>query len=463
MVASNTYLAKFFLPLIVEQFLSIMTGIADTFIASSLGQDEVSSISLVDQIFVLINILLLSFANGSAILLSHSFGAKDFLQCKKITRRMGFLTSIYTIFLVAILFVFRNFLLDFLFPSVTSEIKELSKPYFLLMIASIPFVALFNCVSAIFKGLGDTKSSMWIALIMNILNILGNFIFTKIFDFGINGIAWSTFASRFFAGLAGVILILIKFQKTSSNKNDNQILAQNSAEQIRPQNLVPAKQIPVPAKQIDKQIISLALPTSIENGLYQLGKLLVITFIAKMGREAIASNAACNVISLIGVLTGFAGSTALQTLTAMSYGEKDFFGMKINIKKCMLFIYASFALINIPIFIFAEQITNLFHYEGETARLTILLVRYHATFCTFFWPTASAFPSVLRSLGDVKFTLAVSTVSMWAIRIGLCYILSFSASLGVLGVWISMSIEWVVKSIAFVTRFFFLQKKSPTK
>nr|MCR5698813.1 hypothetical protein [Treponemataceae bacterium] len=344
---------------------------------------------------------------------------------------------------------FKIPLMNFLFPKIDDQIRGFANPYFYTLIFSIPCVALFNCTCAIFRGLGKTSNSMWISLLMNVLNIAGNYVTIKFFDLGVNGIAVSTFASRFIAGLAGVIWLLVLMRRAdaavaAASTNTTSTSAREQTESSR---------------ALAGKICSLALPTSLENGLYQLGKLLVMTFIGKMGSFAIAANAACNVVSAVGVVTGFAASNGLLSLVAMAYGEKSVSSIRESIRKVMTFVYASFALINIPIFIFAPQIASIFRYSPESTVLTVQLIRYHALFCTFFWPTSSAFPSALRALGDVKFTLLVSSISMWIIRIGICYLLSFTLNLGVLGVWIAMSIEWVVKSVCFLLRYRKISKK----
>ena len=443
MVLSNSFLLKFLLPLVAEQLLAILVGLADTLMASSICESAVDAISIVDQVFIFINILLSSFASGGVILVSRFFGAKNFPTLKKTVHLLFILLIIYAAILMIIAFAFKIPLMNFLFPAIDEEIRNLANPYFYTLVFSIPCVALFNCSCAIFRGLGKTSTSMWISLLMNILNIAGNFITVQFFDLGISGIAASTFISRFCAGFVGIVIIAVFMNHTTNkNKQENYSTA--------PENSSFA---------LAGKICSLALPSSLENGLYQLGKLLVMTFIGKMGSLAIAANAACNVVSSVGVVTGFAASNALLSLVAVAYGEKNPASIRDSIRKIMTFVYASFAIINIPIFIFAPQIALLFRYSPESTVLAVQLIRYHALFCTFFWPTSSAFPSALRALGDVKFTLLVSSVSMWIIRIGICYILSFTFNLGVLGVWIAMSIEWIVKSACFLLRYRKIYKK----
>jgi Na+-driven multidrug efflux pump len=78
---------------------------------------------------------------------------------------------------------------------------------------------------------------------------------------------------------------------------------------------------------------------------------------------------------------------------------------------------------------------------------------YHCILASLIWPSAFALPNALRAANDVKFTMWVSMFSMWTWRIGFSYILAIVFKLGVMGVWIAMTIDWLFRTVCFVIRF----------
>ena len=104
------------------------------------------------------------------------------------------------------------------------------------------------------------------------------------------------------------------------------------------------------------------------------------------------------------------------------------------------------------IFASAHAISGWYNLTDLGDHYAVQLIRYHSVCCMLIFPLAFTIPNVLRAAGDVKYTMTVSIVSMWIFRIGLAYVIGGYMKLGVLGLWIAMTIDWAVRAVLNVIR-----------
>ena len=91
---------------------------------------------------------------------------------------------------------------------------------------------------------------------------------------------------------------------------------------------------------------------------------------------------------------------------------------------------------------------------AETTRITLELTQSFVLFAIFFWPASFALPNGLRAAGDVMWTMGISIVSMWVFRIGTAYFFSNVFQLGLIGIWIAMTIDWMFRGICYGFRYY---------
>ena len=109
--------------------------------------------------------------------------------------------------------------------------------------------------------------------------------------------------------------------------------------------------------------------------------------------------------------------------------------------------------VNLPVLIFSRWVVGLFPLSVEATQIAEHVMPVLAASCCIIWPIAFAFPNALRAAGDAKFSMILSTVSMWLVRFGLSYLLVMRFHLGVAGVWYGMTADWFVRAIFFVLRY----------
>ncbi|MCR5620507.1 MAG: MATE family efflux transporter [Treponema sp.] len=429
-------------PLAVEQMLQISLGIADIVMVAHIGEESVSGVSLVDQINVLLTQIFAALATGGAVVCSQYIGRGSRTMAEKTARQLIYtISGIALSLLLAGLFLHRP-LLRAIFGQVTPGVMEASRRYFLITLFALPGTALYNACAALFRSRGNSAISMDIALLVNVINIGGNAILIYGLGWGVEGVAVPTLLSR--TAAAAVLLVALYRDKSLSIKGISRV---------------------VPDWHLIGKILKIGIPNGLENSTFQIGKILVLSLIASFGTQAIAANAAANTVTSFEVLPGNACSLAMLTVVGQCCGAGKPEQASAYTKKLLLFAYAGFWLLNIPLLMLIGKIVSFYGMSEETTRLASCMALLHGAVGLFIWPLSFTLPNALRAAGDVAYTMLVSMISMWTVRIGMSYVfrctgifgmtkaLDWPVSFGAMGVWFAMMMDWVVRSIAFVIRF----------
>ena len=423
-------LQKLIYPLIIEQVLAITVGMVDTIMISYAGEAAMSGVSLVDMINNLMINIFVAIATGGTVILSQYLGSKNIKKASTVASQLIMIAAVIsTIFMV--IFIFNNhFILKLFFGAIEADVMKNAKIYFLISACSYPFIAVFGSCSAIFRSMGNAKISMKISVGMNILNGIGNAILIFGFSMGVMGVALSTLFSRFVGTL--VIFSLLEKKK----------------------NLVTVsrKEIFMWDKEMIYRILYIGIPSGIENGIFQLGRVLVVSIISNYGTTQIAANAVANGLDSMGTIAGQAMNLAMLTVIGhcMGAGKKE--EAVFYTKKIWKLTYQITLAINIVILVFLPTLLNLFSLSKEVYRYSYILVFIHNGMAILLWPTSFTMPNALRAAGDVKFCMIVSVFSMIAFRIFFSVILGTWFGLGAIGVWIAMVIDWIFRASLFTIR-----------
>lgn len=424
-------LIKLIIPLVIEQALAVTVGIADGMMVARVGEAAVSGVSLVDSINILLIGLFGAMATGGAVVSAQFLGHKEQERACKSGEQLILASFILSIAFMALTLLGRSFILNLLFGHVEPDVMGNALTYMYWTSLSFPFIALYNACAALFRSMGNSRISMIIALIMNIINIIGNSILIFGFDMGVAGAAIATLASRIFAAVTMLILL----------KNKELAIHIRALKKFRPD------------LDLIKRILRIGVPNGMENSVFQVGKLLVQGIVAGLGTSSITANAISNTVSGLGVLPGSAVGLALITVVGQCIGAGDYKAVKHYTKKLMKAAYLGMAALNTLIIFLIPLIIKAYGVGEDTAEIASGLLTYYCIVATVLWPASFTLPNALRAANDVKFTMWVSMFSMWTWRIGFSYVLTVILEFGVFGVWIAMTIDWLFRSIFFVYRF----------
>ena len=415
-------------PLLVEQLLAVTVGMADTMMVSRCGEAAISGVSLVDMINNLIIVLFAALATGGAVVVSQYLGAKEQEHANASSGQLILLSALLGVGVGMFCFVLARPMIRLCYGSIDADVLEAGVLYLRITAVSYPFLAMYNAGAALFRSMGNSKISMQISILMNIINIVGNAVCIFVLGMGVDGVAWPSVLSR---AVAAVLILNRCYQKGHM--------------------LTVPKTFRLDGRMA-KRILGIGIPSAFENSLFQAGRILVVSMISTFGTVQIAANAVANNLDGMGCIPGQAIGLAMITVVGRCVGAGDNEQTVFYTRKLLLWAYISMGIFNGGILLFLKPLVGIYALSGETMALAILLVQIHAGSGLFLWPASFVLPNALRAANDVKFTMVVSVLSMAVWRLGFSYLLCVKMGWGAVGVWIAMVIDWVCRVICFVAR-----------
>lgn len=424
-------LRRLMIPLMLEQLLAMTVGVAATVMIARVGEAAVSGVSLVDTLNNLIISILAALCTGGAVVCAQYLGRQDPQNARSAAKQLFYISLLFALVVSAALLAAPRFFIRTLFGEVSEDVFQSASTYLFFTSLSFPFLAVYNACAALFRSMGNSRVSLYASAIMNVVNVALNALLIYVFHWGVRGAGVATLAAR--AVAAALIFAQIR----------------NPANAIHLRGFLHVRF----ERKIVGGILSVGIPNGFENGLFNLGKILVQALVATLGTSAIAANAVLNSVSGLAIVPGTGMGLAILTVTGQCIGAGDYEQAQAYTRKMMLFTYAFMLIPNLPILLFSKWIVALFPLSAEAVLACRTVLPIMAVSLMTTWPLAFALPNALRAAGDAKFTMIVSTISMWAVRIGLSYVLIVSLGLGVAGVWYSMFADWIVRIGFFLPRY----------
>lgn len=428
---TNRDLFKLFLPLIIEQFLEYLVGLADSIMVSYVGESAVSGVSLVDFVMALLISLFAALSTGGAVIAGQYMGKNQMKESKEAVNQLVWFAGVTSVIITVIVYLVKPLILNGLFGQITDEVRRDANTYLMITAVSIPFLALYNAGAAIFRTMGNSKLPMKIMLVMNIVHAVGNAILIYGFHFGTAGVAIPTLISRI---AAAVIIIALAL-----NRNQAIYIKKSLKHKFN--------------WPMIKKILSIGVPYGLENGLFFFGRIIVLSLVATFGTAAIAANAVSGTIVMFQVLPGMAIGLGLTVIISRCVGAGDYEQAKYYTKKIMGIVYAAHVVSCILVLALLPSIMNVYGLSETATALTKQNVWWHGIFMVVIWPLAYTLPVTFRASGDAKFPMMVGILSMFFCRIALAYILGIHFNMGMFGTWVAMFIDWIVKAVIFIYRY----------
>ena len=426
---SNEYLKKLIWPLVLEQLLAVTVGMADTMMVSNVGEAAVSGVSLVDMINNLIFAVFSALATGGAVVVTHFLGARRKDDACRSSNQLLLTVVVFSIAITVLSLLFCRPILRLLFGKIDSDVMENAEIYFLISALSFPSLAIYNADAALFRSMGNSKITLVVAAIVNIVNVIGNAVCVFGLGMGTAGVAVPSLISR---TLGAVILHVLLC---------NPSLDVHYVKGYRPDF------------SLIRKILYIGVPGGIENGIFQLGRVLVVSIISGFGTAQIAANGVANSLDTCGCVIGQAMSLAMITVIGQCVGAQDEEQVKYYTKKLLVIDYIASAIVIAGILLFLHPILRIYGLSPEAERISWVLVMIHNGVAALLWPLAFVFPNMLRACNDVKYTMVVSIASMFIFRVGFSYVIGVNMGMGVIGVWIAMVIDWVCRVTFFLARY----------
>lgn len=419
-------------PLMIEQVLNSLMGTVDTIMVSNVGAAAMSAVSLVDAINILVTQAFAALAAGGCIICSQYIGKKNMEKAGQSARQVLLAVFAISTFFAVLCVLFNRPLLQLIFGSVENDVMEAAVTYFFYTALSFPFLALYNGGAAIYRAQGNSRRPMLISIISNFINIGGNAFLIWVIRLGVAGVAIATLVSRIFCA----VVILWYLRKPGQEICVNRYL------EIRPD------------KYLILKILAIGIPSGVENSMFQFGKLAIQSTVSTMGTIAIAAQAMTNILENLNGVAATGIGIGLMTIVGqcMGAGRKD--DAVYYIRRLTLIGEVCMILNCLLVYALARPVTVIGAMEPESAALCISLVGWITVFKPLFWILSFIPAYGMRAAGDVKFSMVVSTISMWMCRVSLCILLVKRFGFGPMAVWIGMFSDWAIRGMIFTWRFY---------
>ena len=422
---SNKNLLYLFIPLVIEQGLEYLVGFADSLMVAKVGEAAVSGVSLVDFVMALLISIFTALATGGGAITGQYLGSKKDNEANQSALQMMKVTFYLSIVITLIIFVFKNSILNLLFGSISSDVYHHAMTYLNVVVLSIPFLAIYNGGAAIFRTMNNSKLPMQIMLAMNIVNVIGNALCVFILKMGVEGIAIPTLVSR-----VGAALLILYFSKKTTI------------------HLSQLMNIKINRNMIEK-ILNIGIPFGIENSMFYLGRLIVLSIVSLFGTASIAANSVGGTLVMFQVLPGTAINLGLTSIISRCIGANDYDQAKYYTKKINRWMHISFIISTVIILLLMPLIMSFYNLSSRATSYVWQIIILHGIMMTLIWPYGYMLPIIFRSSGDAKFPMIVSIISMVICRILFSYILAVIFNMGMMGTWYAMFLDWIVKAIIY--------------
>ena len=419
------------IPIVVEQLLNSLMGMADTMMVSNVGSEAISAVSLVDSINNLVIQVFSAMAAGASIICSQYLGGKDRDGCNRAAKQVVLTVLVISLSVTLLGLCLRRPLLRLIFGQIEPGVMDNAQKYFLLSVLSYPFLALFNAGAAFFRAGGNSRFPMKISVASNLLNVGGNAILIFGLQMGVVGAALATLASRAFCAV--MILAFLR--------RPRQPIVVAGYLQIRPD-------LPLIGK-----ILAIGIPSGVENGMFQFGKLAIQSTVSTMGTAAIAAQAMTNILEMVNGIFGVGTGICLMTLVGQAIGAGRREEAKYYVVKCTVLGMAGILTSCLLVLAAAKPVMHLAGMEPESAAMCWQMVIAITVAKPLLWAFSFIPAYGLRAAGDVKFTMITSTATMWCMRVALCIFLVRTYHMGPMAVWYGMFADWALRSVIFAFRF----------
>lgn len=427
---SNQDLKAMIMPLFLEQLLMALVGIADVFVVGFVGEAAVSGVSLVNSFNTIFLNLFVALASGGAVVISQYIGRQESVRAGEAATQLLTASVLFSIVISIIVLFANTTLMRLMFGRVEDEVMDACVTYLRISAYSYPALAIYNAGAALYRSFGKTRTTMYLSVAANIINVVGNCIGVFGLQAGVAGVAWPSLISRTFS--AAVITILCFPRRNPVQYQKAWVLRFNG--------------------DLQRKILRIAVPNGLESGIFQLVKVALSSVVALFGTYQIAANGVAQSIWSMASLVSVAMGPVFITVIGRCMGAGAATQAQMYFQKLMKITLLFAVAWNGLIFAATPVLLNFYTLAEETKRLTIWLVLIHNIFSAVAFPFADPLGKGLRAAGDVRFTTLVSLFTTIGVRLVLSVLLGVGMGMGVIGIAIAMCLDWSVRGILFILR-----------
>lgn len=428
---SNQDLKKLIVPLFLEQLLVALVGMADVFVIGFVGEAAVSGVSLVNSFNTIFLNLFTALAAGGAVVISQYIGREEKELASRSACQLALAAALFSVVAAVLILLNCEPLLRLLFGKVEPEVMTACISYLRISAYSYPALAVYNAGAALYRSFGKTRTTMYISIASNCINVVGNCIGVFVLKAGVAGVAWPSLIARTFSAAAITVLCF-------SKKNPVSYCWQGL---LRLEGKLQAK------------ILRIAVPNGFESGVFQLIKVALSSVISMFGTYQIAANGVAQSFWSMAALVCVAMGPVFITVIGQCMGAGDTEAAEYYFHKLMKITLMFAAAWNLFIFALTPVVLHFYTLEPQTKQLVLWLVLIHNVFNTVAFPFADPLGKGLRACGDVGFTTGISLFTTIGVRLVFSMLFAVVLKMGVIGIAFAMCLDWSMRGIIFWFRF----------
>lgn len=426
----NTPLIKLALPVFVQALLTLLIGYADSLMLTRYSDTAVGAVGNANQVLGFLTLAFTIISSATGVVVSQYLGAKATDKISQIYTVSVAFNLVLSLTVSIIVFVGSNALLSLM--QLPDEMIPDAVSYMKIVGGFIFLQALTDTFYQILRSNGKVVFGMIVAMLTNILNICGNYLFLygplKILGMGASGVAVSSVFSR----LIALIVIIIYFHFAIDGKISLKYL------------------FPFP-KEILKSLVKLGIPTAGENISYEISQIVISAFVNTMGIVAINTKIYCGTLTNFSYLYSISVAMATQIIVGHAVGAGNYDFAYKRVYKSILpseLISVGIAIVN---YLVSPLTLSLFTDNAEAIALgrEIMLI---AIFLEIGRTCNLVIINSMRAAGDVKFPTYLGISSMWGVSVVFAYIFGIAFGFGLKGVWIAMAADEILRGIVVLIR-----------
>ena len=428
---TNKQLKNMILPLLAEQFMLMLVGLADTFVVSFAGEAAVSGVSLVNSFNTIFIFLFTALASGGAVIVSQYIGKKEMKTASAAVSQLLLVSVLFSAAVSILILIFQGEIISFMCGRGEPEVRQACLTYLRISVYSYPALAVYNAGAALYRSVGKTGTTMNISIIANVINVAGNLIGVFVFHAGVAGVAYPSLFSRTFSAV--IITVLCFKEHEGIRYYWKYIISWNGS--------------------LIKRIMGIAVPNGVESGIFQFVKVALSSIVALFGTSQIAANGIAQSIWSVAALISSAMGPVFITVIGQCMGAGDVPQAERYFKKLMKTTVVLSLVWNGMIFALTPLIAGTYAVSDTTRRYIIWLVLIHNVANSIIFPFADPLGKGLRAAGDVRYTMAVSLGTTIGVRLVFSVLFGILLHMGVIGIALAMGMDWLVRAVIFWFRF----------
>ncbi len=428
---SNAMLKGMIVPLLIEQLLQMIVGLADTMMVSHAGEAVVAGVGLDTMIYTIFIYLFTAVSAGGSVIVAQYIGSRDRKNSSLAASQVFHLAGVLSLICMILMLFFGSALLRLMYPETEPATMIACETYMWIVSISFPANAIYNSGAALYRTMGKTSVTMKVSLAANLINLIGNAVGVFVLHAGAAGVAWPTTISWY---VAAAIMTRLCFEKKQEVRIEWKYMLRLRG-------------------SMAKRILRVAIPNSVENTLFQAAKVVLGMLTATFGTSQIAANTTGQTFWSLAACMGISMGTVFVTVIGQCVGANDMEAAEYYMRKLTRISIALALIWNIIVTVLTPLLLPLYDLGPDTKRLILIIVVIHNLFSATVQPFSGPLSSGLRAAGDVKFTMWASILATVVCRTLLSFILALWMGMGVIGITLAMVLDWCIKGALDLYRF----------